>query len=217
MSKTQDLRYIKLCDRVAGKNATLVDEILVSNTDLDITYDDGTFFTLAIRGDSTRIMQELLRYFDRVQLPKLTEGSAEYNTLKYRFKTALEIAVEGENLSAEMKALLSSYIDFEGSECGDLDDDISSVVDTLKDHDYNHDHPMDQRQPSVDSSGSHCIPSDVSNSSNHSIDSNALTQGLLTQLLVATSAANNHTTHLATDDAAQHCSILGQVAPEHVA
>jgi hypothetical protein len=121
MSKTTE-DYIRLSDRISWKNIQLVSETLSSNTDLDMTHDDGEFFTLSIKSGNVAITRLLIQYYETVQLPKLEVNSPEYNLLKFRFKNALETAIEGRTLSDEMKALLSKYIDFDH----DLDEDFTT-------------------------------------------------------------------------------------------
>jgi hypothetical protein len=207
MSKMKD--YIRLSDSVTGKNVALVREILRGNTSLDMTCDDGELFILSIRKDNVEVTKLLLEYYKNHQLSQFSVGSSEYNILQFHFNDAIRTATEGRTLSSEMKALLSPYIDFEGNEC---DDD--SGDDEADDHNDSSNIVADQRQLFAD--GSSYISSD--NSDNHSVGSNVHTQGALTQLQIVDASAtdNSHpAAHLA-DAASQHCSILGQVMPEHV-
>jgi len=114
--------YIQLSDRISWKNVSLVSNILNKNTDLDLTYNEGEFFTLAIESNSVEIAQTLLDYFNKNQLAKYTSNSTEYLLLKTKMRGMLEVAIEDVSLSEEMKQVLSPYIDFEGSEHGTIDD-----------------------------------------------------------------------------------------------
>ncbi|MES2215465.1 MAG: hypothetical protein V4485_05595 [Pseudomonadota bacterium] len=117
MSKEKDYRdYIELSDSAPGQNIALVSAILRCNTNLDMTHDDGEFFFLSIKNNRVETTKRLIEYYETVQLPKLTVGSPEYNILRFRFKNALENAIEGRTLSEAMKNLLSEYIDFDSDE-----------------------------------------------------------------------------------------------------
>ena len=52
--------YIQLSDRISWKNKLLVSNTLNKNTALDLTYNEGEFFTLAIESNSVEIVQTLL-------------------------------------------------------------------------------------------------------------------------------------------------------------
>jgi hypothetical protein len=111
--------YIQLSDRISWKNGPLVSNILNKNIDLDLTYNEGEFFTLAIESNSVEIIKTLLDYFNNNQLAKHTSGTTEYLLLKNKLRSALETAIEDVELSQEMKKVLSPYIDFESSENND--------------------------------------------------------------------------------------------------
>lgn len=116
--------YIDLSNRITSYDPEFVSNFLTKHSDLDMTYSGGKPLRLAIEGDgSVAVTKLLINYFETVQLPKFAKGSPEYNILKYRFKTSLETAIEGETLSEEMQSLLSKYIDF------DPDDGQNSVKD----------------------------------------------------------------------------------------
>jgi hypothetical protein len=114
--------YIQLSDRISWKNVSLVSNILNKNIDLDLTYNEGEFFTLAIENNSVEIIKTLLDYFNENHLSKYTSGSTEYLLLKNKMRDILEVAIEDVSLSEEMKEMLSPYIDFEGSEHGTIND-----------------------------------------------------------------------------------------------
>jgi len=122
---SKDRVYTNLSNRVASENIDLVANFLEQHGNVDITYGDGKFFNMSICGkNNVAITRLLINYFETVQLPKLSKDSPAYNILKYRFKTAIETAVESETLSEEMKSLLSKYIDF------DPDDEQDAIKDT---------------------------------------------------------------------------------------
>jgi len=111
--------YINLANGISWKNKLLVDDILLKNLDLDLLFDKGTFFIMSIENNSYDIVKSLLDYFNNNQLSKCTNGLTEYLLLKNKLRDILEIAIEDIKLPQEMKEVLSSYIDFEGSENND--------------------------------------------------------------------------------------------------
>lgn len=121
--KTQD--YIKLSDRIAWKNRSLVEDILSHNEDLDLLHKNGKFFKMAIEDNSTDIVEILLEYFQKNQFGKYDSQSIEYYNLRTQLVEVIEIALDEVTLSAEMKKILSLYIDFDGSEHNDsfIDDE----------------------------------------------------------------------------------------------
>lgn len=108
--------YIQLSDRISWKNGALVSNILNKNLDLDLTYNEGEFFTLAIESNSVEIIKTLLDYFNNNQLEKYPSGSTEYLLLKNKIIDILDIAIEDVDLSEEMKQVLSPYMRIEDNE-----------------------------------------------------------------------------------------------------
>ena len=84
--------------------------------DIDVLYKDGIFFELAISKENSDILKALLNYFEENQLSKYDARSEEYIGLQKRIMDILEIVIDGVDLSPKMKEVLSSYIDFGGSE-----------------------------------------------------------------------------------------------------
>lgn len=111
--------YIKLSDRIGWKSKELVEDILRKNIDLDLTYNEGELFTLAVENNCVEITKKLLSYVNDNQLAKYNSGSTEYLLLKNKLRDILETAIEDIEVSQEMKEVLSLYINFEGSENND--------------------------------------------------------------------------------------------------
>ena len=81
-----------------------VKQILIQQyQNIDIMYENGVFFELALVKDRPEILEILLQHIkdDNIDSDKLI--------------STLETIVEGIELSPEMKKILSPYIDFEGS------------------------------------------------------------------------------------------------------
>ncbi len=115
--------YIEFARFVASGRNDLLQSFLSEYKDLDITYYNeplfnyGTFLIMAVAGDTERgnveITKLLLNHYKTKQLSKLDPCSKEYNQLQTRLEAMLDLAVEGERISAEMNALLAEYIDRE--------------------------------------------------------------------------------------------------------
>jgi len=108
--------YIQLSDRIAWNNKSLVKDILSQNKDLDLLHKNGKFFKMAIESNSTDITEILLEYFINNQLSNYDSKSIEYYNLKKQLIEVIEVAIDEVDLLPEMKKVLSTYIDFEGSE-----------------------------------------------------------------------------------------------------
>ena len=133
--KNKQREHSKLSNGISCNNKLLIDDILEKHKDLDLTYNDGTFFKASVEDGSVDIVSALLKYFADNQLGNYKEGSVEYLMCKNKLRDILEIAAEDVELSQEMKEILSSYIDFEGSENNDSfleDEDVDNNF-TLKD------------------------------------------------------------------------------------
>jgi hypothetical protein len=104
--------YIDLANRVTWGNESLIKDSL-SNLSLDLlSYKEGKLFVLAINSGNSKVLKLLLDYFHENQLGEYKEGSTEYMTLKKHLHAVLETAIEDEEISEEMRELLSEYINF---------------------------------------------------------------------------------------------------------
>ncbi len=104
--------YEDLADRIGAKKYSMVVTLLNRKNDLDLTYDNGTFFNMSIENNSYDIVKVLLEYFERNQLNAYKQGSYEYSLLKGKMRNILEQAIEYNDISLEMKNILSPYLDF---------------------------------------------------------------------------------------------------------
>jgi ankyrin repeat protein len=104
--------YYSLSDRVAAKKYSMVKRLLDDSLNLDLTYDNGTLFTMAIENNSYDIVKILLEYFEQNQLNSYKHGSYEYSLLKGKIRNIIEQTIEYSDISLEMKNILSPYLDF---------------------------------------------------------------------------------------------------------
>lgn len=117
-----------LCDVINTGDSNRVKSFLHNHKQLDITYENGKFFVLAINEHNIDILSFLLRYYEE-QLSQFEDrDSVECKLLKYRLKSGLERAVEGENLSSEVSSILSDYLDLHTEEDYDNSDGVAHTI-----------------------------------------------------------------------------------------
>ena len=104
--------YEDLADRIGAKRYSMVVSLLNRVSGLDLTYDSGTFFKMAIENGNSDIVQVLLEYFEQNQLSSYKKDSYEYAILKGKLRDILEEATEYNELSSKMQDILSPYLDF---------------------------------------------------------------------------------------------------------
>lgn len=104
--------YIKLQNGISWKNEYLVQEILNNNKNLDVMFEDGVLFQMSIDNGSSDILKIFLKYFENTQYPIKDQV---YKGAKEKLTGILESAIDGIELSKEMKEVLAPYIDFEDS------------------------------------------------------------------------------------------------------
>lgn len=102
--------YISLADRIGAKKHSMVLNILNKNKDLDVMYEDGTFFITAIEQNSYDIVNTLLEYFRNNQLSKYEPRSLEFSILKKKMYDIIELAIEDVKLTEEMEKVLAPYL-----------------------------------------------------------------------------------------------------------
>ena len=93
--------------------------ILNNFKDIDVLYENGSFFDFAISKNNFEICKSLLDYFENKQFPV---KNVQYQEEKSKLIEILENASDSVELSIEMKNILSPYINFESSEDDRLND-----------------------------------------------------------------------------------------------
>ncbi len=119
--------YYDLCSAIVYNYYDTVNYILSRDTNIDLLYKNGNLFIQAVEGNRVEILKLLIEYYQNNQLDKQIKSSSEYNVLKSKLINILQTAIEDVILSPEMKEVLSSYIDFEGSEHNTLNDSFSNL------------------------------------------------------------------------------------------
>jgi hypothetical protein len=119
--------YYDLCSAIVYNYYDTVNYILSRDKNIDLRYKNGNLFIQAVEGNRIEILKLLIEYYQNNQLDKQIKSSSEYNVLKSNLINILQTAIEDVILSPEMKEVLSSYIDFEGSENNTLNDSFSNL------------------------------------------------------------------------------------------
>jgi hypothetical protein len=127
--------HTSLSDRIGAKKYSMVMNILNNNKELDVTYNEGEFFIVAIKNNSVDIVKALLDYFKYNQLEnpdnnRIEDMSKTDQLLITKICNILDVATQDIKLSQKMKEVLSPYIDFEGSEHNTLNDSFSDIDQT---------------------------------------------------------------------------------------
>lgn len=126
-------------------------ELLDLFDDIDILYENGVFFDLAISKGNVEICKSLLNYFENKQFPT---KNTEYQEAREKLVEILENATDSIELSPEIKEVLSPYIDFENSEHNTLNDSFSNLENLLVfNYDESHHQPEEHNTTNVALSG----------------------------------------------------------------
>jgi hypothetical protein len=106
-------------------------EVLESNSEsIDITFEDGVLFQIAIAQDMQEILHVLLGYYERTKLQDDQE-TFEYKSSKHKLLIILQDAVDSCNTSKEIQEILNSYIgDTSDSDSDKWLEDITFVPST---------------------------------------------------------------------------------------
>jgi hypothetical protein len=127
------MKNIMLSDYCRWNQPDKVKKLLEdSGKDIDITYDDGNFFRLAISKSSTEILNTLLNHFETTKLTGDKE-SISYKAAHYKLREILEKIVDEVDISPEIQKILNKYLptDDESSD----EQDLSGFEDELFDMD----------------------------------------------------------------------------------
>ena len=92
---------------------------LEQNDNLDLTYDEGVCFKLAIKKDNVIILEALLKYYKKHRLSGDGE-SAEYRQASWELNKILDDADSLYDFSHEVKDILNPYFSFDEEKEQDL-------------------------------------------------------------------------------------------------
>ena len=135
----------ELEDMVSAGNDFLVKDALSKSSTIDILKDEGLLVKLAISSGNPKVVELLFKYFNDNQLSYCQDRSVESVMLKNQMRDIIEGRLQFITLTDEMKAVLSTYYDFDQTESDQL-----SVGDEL-DHQSIDQHNGAERVPtSVD-------------------------------------------------------------------
>lgn len=99
-----------LLDRCRWDTPHLLIEFLKDNAeDIDVTYDDGICFQIAIANSSISILDILIKHFEKTKLTGDKESS-DYKASKQKISQILQNAIQSQDVSEEIRERLKDYI-----------------------------------------------------------------------------------------------------------
>ena len=118
------MKHIKLSDYISWDDNDKVVKMLNQHSDIDLTYDDGIFFKLAVKHNNVKIVKELFGYLNRTKLQIKEIDSIDYKLAKSKISQILQDAENSFEVSEEMQQVLAPYVpnndeESQGSETGD--------------------------------------------------------------------------------------------------
>lgn len=114
-------------DFCCSNNTQMVKQLLNIFDDIDVLYKSGTFFDFAITKGNVEICGSLIEYFEQKQYPV---KNSKYELAKAELIEVLANATDGIKLSADMKEILSQYIELEANDNSSLgnESDLSDIM-----------------------------------------------------------------------------------------
>jgi hypothetical protein len=104
MKNTIFYNYVRWHD---NKN---VIKMLNNYPEIDLIYDGGIYFQIAIKHDNKELLNTLFEHFEKIQLKEKEADSIDYKLLKYELRKILEEAVDSFEISEEMEKVLVPYL-----------------------------------------------------------------------------------------------------------
>lgn len=99
---------------------------LLKQSDIDVMYKSGVYFTQAIRNNNIDMLNTLLEYYEKTQLRGDPENQYAIPLAKHKLQIILQEAVNTFDISEEMQAVLNQYLPTE--EDSDQEQDIEDIV-----------------------------------------------------------------------------------------
>ncbi len=93
-----------------------------SPIDIDVTYNNGIFFRLAISAGSTEILSALLQYFEKTRLHDDCNTS-KYLLAKFQLRNILKSIIDEFDVSNEIRDLLEPYLGSRDDSSNNTDED----------------------------------------------------------------------------------------------
>jgi hypothetical protein len=123
MNKIQEQKHWRLLDFCSSNWPDKVQKLLDENIgEIDVMYDHGSFFRLAIARNSVKLLDILLKYFEKT---KLQEEQARL-IMQHKLGDILEEALKSYEVSDEMNEILKPYLWEDDS---DSEQDLRDIID----------------------------------------------------------------------------------------
>lgn len=101
--------YERLFDYCSWDWNKKVKSLLDQYDNLDLTRNDGIYFSLSIKHSNLKIFNLLLDYFENKQISQYKIGSAEYKELRSKIENILEDAIASFDISDDIWPILGKY------------------------------------------------------------------------------------------------------------
>ena len=105
-------KYVELSDGLRTESNLIVSHVLENDLTLDLTYNDGEFFILAVDNGNGNVdvLKILVDYFEKNQLSKYQEGSYACLSLRKNMLDIVAKIVDDVKISEDMQAVLGKYL-----------------------------------------------------------------------------------------------------------
>ena len=146
MKNTMLYNYVRWDD---NKN---VIKMLNNYAEIDLTYEGGIYFKIAIKHNNKEVLSALLEHFEKIQLKEKELDSMDYKLLKYELRKILEESIDSFEISEEIEKVLAPYLpqeeeDYQLDLMNDLlvtEDNYNPDYETFETVKIGEHHPLDQ-------------------------------------------------------------------------
>jgi len=127
------MKNIILSEYISWDDNNKVRDMLDRHIDIDLIYDDGIFFKLAVKHNNVQIVEVLLKYLDSTTLQDLEIDNIEYKVVKNKISVILQDAENSFEVSEEMQQIIAPYLpnDDEDSQADNFSEDDDKIIQEL--------------------------------------------------------------------------------------
>lgn len=102
-------QYHSLIDKITSGRVKMVKHVLENSKTIDLTYDEGICFKLALKMHDAEMMKTLIGYFENKQLSEYEKDSRDYISLKNQVAEIIEEYTEYDTLDDEMSYIITTF------------------------------------------------------------------------------------------------------------
>jgi len=108
-------------------NTQKVEKLLSQEIDIDLAYEDGLFFQLAVRNKNSKILETLLNHYQRTKLQANIDTITYKNSLTL-IKEILHEVLENNEVSLEIEEIVSDYISEESEKESEEESEVEPKI-----------------------------------------------------------------------------------------